>query len=184
MAQAAQKALISTGEFLAPWIERAMILAEALGASQECRGLSKPGGQLAKYAERLIAAVQKESISSAEKEQLLHQADWMVDTLAGERRTTEQATGLGAAHLSSAFWELPAGRVLITLYIKLLGTELTTPIQAARLLGVDAQSVYRMMYTARLPAYPDFLSTSNRRSHRVRLDHLKRLLAEGNGHDE
>jgi hypothetical protein len=40
------------------------------------------------------------------------------------------------------------------------------------------------MYTSRLPAYPDFLSTSTRRSHRVRLDHLKRLLAEGSVHDE
>ncbi len=184
MAQAGKEALISTGDFLAPWIERATLLAESLGCAQESKSFTKPGGLLAKYAERLIAAVQKESVSSAEKELLLHQADWMVDTLAGEPCTTESANGLGAAQLSSAFWERPSGRILITLYIKLLGEELTTPIQAARLLGADAQSIYRLMYTARLPSYPDFLSTSTRRSRRVRLDHAKLLLAEGNSHDE
>jgi len=179
MRTAQKEGLISINEFLSPWVERASLLTESLGAPQECVK-SNPSGQLAKCALSVLAAVQKEILSPAEKDHLLHQADWMIDTLSGIRCSAEQASGLGAAHLPELFWGLPAGRILITLYSKVLGQNLTTPIQAARMLDIDAQSVYRMMYTSRLPSYPDLLSTTSRKSHRIRMDHLRRLLAEDN----
>jgi hypothetical protein len=183
VANTLKEPLITISEFLTPWVEHAVLLIESLGAPQDCRSLNPPGGLLAKYAQHVLAAVQKETIPASEKEQLLHQADWMVDTLSGLRCSLEDATGLGAARLPESFWSLPSGRTLITVYIKLLGSNLLPPIHAARQLGVDAQSVYRLMYTARLPSYPDFLSPSNRKAHRIRMDQLKLLLAEGDGAD-
>lgn len=170
--------LIGLGDFLDPWIKQASLLAESLGAAADCRENLKPGGQLAECAEKIIAAVQSDKITEKEKSSVLQEADWMIDTLAGVQCIPESATGLGAARLPEAFWGAPPGRVLITLYKKILGDRMATPIQAGRVLKIDSQTIYRMMYMSRLPSYPDFLSSLSRRTHRVRLDHVQRLLAE------
>jgi hypothetical protein len=169
---------IGLSVFLEPWIKQASLLAESLGAAADCRDNLKPGGQLAKYAEKIIAAVQNEKITEKDKSSVLQEADWMIDTLAGVQCAPENATGLGAARLPEKFWGAPSGRVLITLYKKILGDRMATPIQAGRVLKIDSQTIYRMMYMSRLPSYPDFLSSPSRRTHRVRLDHVQRLLSE------
>ncbi len=165
--------LVSTDQFLAPWLQVFGKLADGLGI-QAKPNLEKNNSAYARYAKMVIDTALTENIG--EKDEVLYAVDVLLDdlTVSYGDIASKLRRGFGATYIHDDFWKSPTGVVIFRALRRVLGDELMVVDVAAERFGLSPDRIYYLIRKNLLPTYLDTIGFRSA-SMFVRFDQIEAL---------